>query len=175
MSRMKTATSAALHPAASMMVSIRVISAWPRGRSRTRWLRISAPSEASRTPAAAPRIRYPHARRTSRRTWRARSCGLLFSFGLQIGFGEAIAAGAQRRMLALGVEQGVEHLRRPALRAKQDVVLQADLGRIFACDMRGAEQHVPEEQQVAEVALIVADAIFVGERVVRPVRGRRGD
>ena len=47
MSRMKTATSAVLHPAASMIVSIWVISAWPRGRSRTRWFGISAPSEAS--------------------------------------------------------------------------------------------------------------------------------
>jgi len=45
---MKTATNAALHPAASMMNSVRVILAWPRGRSWTRWLRISAPSEASR-------------------------------------------------------------------------------------------------------------------------------
>src|SRR6516162_6725073 len=135
MSRMTTATNAVLHPAASMMNSIRVISAWPRGRSRTRWLRISAPSEASRTPAAAPRLRYPHGR-PARRTWRGRSCGLLFGFGLQVGFGEAIAAGAQRRMLALGVDQRIEHLRRPALRAKQDVVLKTDLGRVFACDMR---------------------------------------
>src|ERR1700720_2320254 len=76
------ATSAVLHPAASMIVSIRVISAWPRGRSRTRWLRILAPSEASRTPAAVPRLRYPHGGQPARRTWRGRSCGLLFSFGL---------------------------------------------------------------------------------------------
>src|SRR6516165_7551531 len=48
MNRMKTATSAVLHPATSMMNSIRLISAWPRGRSRTRWLDISLPSEASR-------------------------------------------------------------------------------------------------------------------------------
>src|SRR5581483_2841923 len=127
MSRLKTATSAVLHPAASMLVSIRVISAWPRGRSRTRWLRMLAPSEASRTPAAAPRLRYPHGAQSARRTWRGRACGLLFSFAVWGGFGEAIAAGAQRRMLPLGVDQRVEHLRRPALRAKQDVVLQADL------------------------------------------------
>jgi len=48
MNRMKTATSAVLHPATSMMNSVRLISAWPRARSRTRWLDISLPSEASR-------------------------------------------------------------------------------------------------------------------------------
>src|SRR6516162_11754767 len=48
MNRMKIATSAVLHPATSMMNSVRLISAWPRARSRTRWLDISLPSEASR-------------------------------------------------------------------------------------------------------------------------------
>src|SRR6476646_7248615 len=67
------ATSAVLHPAASMMVSIRVISAWPRGRSRTRWLLILAPCEASRTPAAAPRLRYPHGREQTSTSNLARS------------------------------------------------------------------------------------------------------
>ena len=61
------------------------------------------------------------------------------------------AARAQRAVLTLGVRQRIEHLVDPMLFAEELVVLQAHRGGILARDVRGAEQHVPQEQQVAVV------------------------
>src|ERR1035438_1823858 len=69
----------------------------------------------------------------------------------------------ERRARAVRLQQRVEHLDEPALLAVEQVVGQADAGRVEAGDLGRAEENVPEEQQVAEVALVVADAVGGGE------------
>src|SRR6185369_8240660 len=88
---------------------------------------------------------------------------------------ENLSAEFQRAVYALRLQQGIEHLLVPALRAEQLVVAQADCGRVAARDVRGAEQDVPEKQQVAEVALVVADAVGIADGVMGAVGGGRRD
>ena len=42
---------------------------------------------------------------------------------------------------------------------------------VFSGDVGTAKNEVPDEQQVAVVALVVTDAVVVGDGVVRPVGG----
>ena len=76
---------------------------------------------------------------------------------------------------ARGAEDREEELRVPALRALADVVLEAVGRRILPGDARSSEQHVPDEEEIAVVPHVMADAIVLGKRVVREMGGRRGD
>lgn len=78
-------------------------------------------------------------------------------------------------MFTFGLEDGVEHLGKPAFFAKNQVILQAHFGGVLLGDVGAAEQNVPKEQQVAEVAFVVANAVLVGQCMVRPMGGGGGN
>jgi hypothetical protein len=90
-------------------------------------------------------------------------------------FGRGVGAGAEHGRGAAGAQQRVGELGEPGLGAVGAVVGEAVGGRVAARDVGGAEQDVPQEQQVAVVAAIVADAVVLGEGVVGEVGGRGRD
>jgi len=81
-------------------------------------------------------------------------------------FLEPMTTGTQGAVLALGMRQRVEHLVGPVLVTVEPIILQSDRGRVLARDVGGAEQHVPEEKQVAEVAAVVANPVGVAQGVM---------
>src|SRR5580658_3481697 len=46
---------------------------------------------------------------------------------------------------------------------------------IKAGDMCGSKDNVPQEEHIAEVALVIADAVIRGGSMMRVMRSRRGD
>jgi hypothetical protein len=69
-----------------------------------------------------------------------------------------------------GLKKGIEHLVIPTLLSKQLVVDQPHLSWVLASDVSSAENDVPNEKQIAKVAFVVTNAVFVGNGVVCPVR-----
>ena len=61
-------------------------------------------------------------------------------------------------MISTRLQEGVEHLVIPALLTEQAIIFEPNACRIFARDVSRAEQHVPEEQQIAEISFVISDA-----------------
>ena len=57
----------------------------------------------------------------------------------------------------------------PMFLAVNAIVHQANVLGVFACNVRSAENYIPQKQHVAKVACVVADAVFVGQGMMCPV------
>ena len=78
-------------------------------------------------------------------------------------------------MFALGLKKRIKHLVVPALRAEALVISQPYFFGVLAGDVGAAKNQVPDKQQIAKIAFVMAHAVGIGNSVVRPVRGRGGD
>jgi hypothetical protein len=66
-------------------------------------------------------------------------------------------------VFAFGLKKGIKHLVMPTFLSKQLVIYQAHFGWILASDVGGAKNEIPDKQQVAKVAFVMTNAVFVGD------------